>query len=126
MWAPGSRDNIDGRTMAFEWIAEQRIREAVQSGEFDGLPHAGSRIDLEEYFSLPTHLRMAWSVLKSAHCLPAEVLLLNDVARLEREVAQAAPQQRDRLAAELRAARLRLSLALERLQSESRARSSVG
>ena len=126
MSAPGSRDNIDGRTMAFEWIAEQRIREALQSGEFDGLPHAGSRIDLEEYFSLPTHLRMAWSVLKSADCLPAEVLLLNDVARLEREVARAAPGQRDQLASELRAARLRLSLALERLQSESRARSSVG
>jgi DnaJ-like protein len=112
--------------MAFEWIAEQRIREALQAGAFDSLPNTGSRIDLEEYFSLPAHLRMAWSVLKSADCLPPEVLLLNDVARLEREVAQAAPAQRGRLAAELRAARLRLALALERLQSPSRARSSVG
>ena len=112
--------------MAFERIAEQRIREAMAAGEFDNLPNAGSRIDLEGYFSLPAHLRMAWSVLKSADCLPVEVLLLNDVARLVREVAQAAPDQRDRLAADLRAAQLRLALALERLQSESRARSSVG
>jgi hypothetical protein len=112
--------------MAFERIAEQRIREAMQAGAFDNLPNAGSRIDLEGYFSLPAHLRMAWSVLKSADCLPAEVLLLNDVARLEREMAQAGPDQRDRLAAELRAAQLRLALALERLQSEARARSSVG
>jgi hypothetical protein len=112
--------------MGFERIAEQKIREAMQAGEFDNLPNAGQRIDLEGYFSLPAHLRMAWSVLKSANCLPAEVLLLNDVARLEREVAQAPPDKRERLAAELRAAELRLALALERLQSESRARSSVG
>lgn len=112
--------------MAFERIAEQRIREAMEAGEFDNLPNAGSRIDLEGYFRLPAHLRMAWSVLKSADCLPAEVLLLNDVARLEREVAQAAPEQRKRLSPGLRAAQLRLALALERLQSEARARSSVG
>jgi hypothetical protein len=112
--------------MAFERIAEQRIREAMEAGEFDNLPNAGSRIDLEGYFSLPAHLRMAWSVLKSADCLPAEVLLLNDVARLEREVAHASPEQRERLSADLRAAQLRLALALERLQSEARARSSVG
>jgi hypothetical protein len=112
--------------MAFERIAEQRIREAMQAGEFDNLPNAGTRIDLEGYFSLPEHLRMAWSVVKSANCLPAEVLLLNAVARLEGELAQAAPEQHERLAAELRAARVRLALALERLQSESRARSSSG
>ena len=68
---------------------------------------------------------MAFSVLKSADCLPAEVLLLNDVARLEREVTQGSPERRDRVAAELRDARLRLALALERLQSEARARSSM-
>jgi DnaJ-like protein len=109
--------------MAFERIAEQRIREAMQAGELDNLPNAGSRIDLEGYFSLPAHLRMAWSVLKSANCLPAEVLLLNDIARLERELARATPEQRDRVAAELRAAQLRLALALERLQSEARLQS---
>ena len=98
--------------MAFERIAEQKIRDAMQAGEFDNLPNAGARIDLEEYFSLPAHLRMAFSVLKSADCLPAEVLLLNDVARLEREAAQAPPERRDRVAVELRDARLRLALAL--------------
>jgi hypothetical protein len=112
--------------MAFERIAEQKIREAMQAGEFDNLPNAGSRIDLEAYFSLPAHLRMAFSVLKSADCLPEEVLLLNDVARLEREVIQAPAERRDRLAAELRDARLRLALALERLHSEARTRNSVG
>lgn len=107
--------------MAFERIAEQKIREAMEAGEFDNLPSVGSRIDLEGYFSLPEHLRMAFSVLKSADCLPVEVLLLNDVARLERELAHAAPERRDRLTAELRAAQLRLALALERLKSERRA-----
>src|SRR5262245_13284826 len=59
--------------MAFERIAELKIREAMQAGEFDDLPNAGARLDFEEYFRLPAHLRMAYSVLKSADCLPEEV-----------------------------------------------------
>jgi hypothetical protein len=109
--------------MAFERIAEQKIREAMAAGEFDHLPNAGSRIDLEGYFALPAHLRMAFSVLKSANCLPEEVLLLNEVGRLEREVAEAPAERRCGVEADLRDARLRLALALERLQSEARARS---
>ena len=37
MSAPGSRDNIDGRTMAFEWIAEHKIfaEGGMGSGEYD-------------------------------------------------------------------------------------------
>jgi Domain of unknown function (DUF1992) len=39
--------------MAFERVAEQKIREAIQAGEFDNLPNAGARLDLEEYFAMP-------------------------------------------------------------------------
>ena len=106
--------------MAFERIAEQKIREAMEAGEFDNLPSAGTRVDLEAYFSLPAHLRMAYSVLKSANCLPAEVELLNEVTRIERELAAAAPAGRGRLATQLRDARLRLDLALERLKAEAK------
>jgi len=74
--------------MPFSLIAEDRIREAVAQGRFENLPGAGQPLNLEEYFSAPEDLRMAYSILKSAHCVPAEVELLNEVARLERAIAE--------------------------------------
>jgi hypothetical protein len=108
--------------MLFEKLAERKIREAIEAGEFDRLPNAGQPISLDQYFSLPEHLRMAYSVLKNANCLPEEVHLLNDVARLESALAgELEPVARERLLAELRDARLRLDVALERYRTESRA-----
>jgi hypothetical protein len=106
--------------VAFEKIAQQRIQEAIDAGEFDNLPNAGQKLDLDSYFAMPAHLRMAYSVLKSANCVPQEVELLNDVTRAERALAAAAPESRERRARELEAARLRLNVALERLRGEAR------
>jgi len=72
--------------MSFSRIAENRIREAIAQGEFENLPGAGQPLDLEEYFSAPEDLRMAYSILRSAKCVPAEVELLNEVSRLERAI----------------------------------------
>ena len=38
--------------MAFERIAENRIREAMRDGRFDDLAGRGRPIDLEDYFKL--------------------------------------------------------------------------
>jgi len=64
----------------FDRIAELKIREAIAEGKFDRLPNAGQPLDLEEYFQTPAEWRLAYSVLKSAKCLPAEVELLNEIA----------------------------------------------
>jgi len=107
--------------MPFENLAERKIREAIAAGEFDRLPNAGQPISLDDYFSVPEHLRMAFSVLRSANCLPEEVQLLNDIARLESALAaDLNPAVRSRLSAELREARLHLDVALDRHRSESR------
>ena len=107
--------------MPFENLAERKIREAIDAGEFDRLPNAGQPISLDDYFSVPEHLRMAFSVLRSANCLPEEVQLLNDIARLESALAaDLNPAVRSRLSAELREARLHLDVALDRHRSESR------
>lgn len=109
--------------MAFEKIAQQKIQEAVDAGEFDHLPNAGARLDLESYFALPPHLRMAYSVLKSANCVPHEIELLNEVARLETQLVSAVDAAaRERLGRELDAARLRLNLALDRMRAEAQRR----
>ena len=76
--------------MGFSRIAENRIREAMEQGEFDNLPGAGEPLSLEEYFAMPEDVRMAYSVLKSANCRPLEVELLHEIARLEQAVAAAA------------------------------------
>jgi hypothetical protein len=100
--------------MSFERIAEERIREAQREGKFDRLPGSGSPLDFEEYFKLPAELRLAYSVLKSANCVPAEVTLLNEIAALERELDAAGDQTaRNALRRKIDERRLRLTLALE-------------
>lgn len=74
--------------MPFSRIAENRIREAIDRGEFENLPGTGQPVNLEEYFSTPEDLRMAYSILRSANCVPAEVELLNEISRLERAIAK--------------------------------------
>jgi len=69
---------------SFSRIAENRIREALAEGKFENLPRAGQRLDLEEYFSTPEDLRMAFSILKNARCTPAEVELLKEIARVKK------------------------------------------
>ena len=75
--------------MAFERIAEDRIKQAIAEGKFDRLPRAGEPLDLEEYFSTPEDLRMAYSILKNANCAPAEVELLKEIARLRDTITHA-------------------------------------
>ena len=60
----------------------------MSEGKFDHLPRRGA-IDLDEYFKWPAELRMAYSILKSAGCVPEEVELLHDVDRIGTELAAA-------------------------------------
>jgi hypothetical protein len=104
--------------MAFERIAENKIREAINDGRFDNLPNAGQRIDLEEYFETPAEVRMAYSILKSANCVPQEVELLKDIERLERTIATCADDVvRQAYQQRLRDCRLQLAVLLDRKRS---------
>ena len=107
--------------MTFSRIAENRIREAMEQGEFDNLPGAGQPLSLEEYFSTPEELRMAYSVLKNANCRPLEVELLNEIARLQQAVAAATdPAAREPLERCLAHRRTELAILLERRPRSSR------
>jgi hypothetical protein len=75
--------------MPFDRIAETRIREAIEQGEFDDIAGAGKPLNLDEYFSAPPELRMAFSILKNANCVPVEVELLTEVSRLQQAIAAA-------------------------------------
>jgi len=104
--------------MVFDRLADRRIREAMSEGKFDHLPRRGA-IDLDEYFKMPADLRMAYSILKSAGCVPEEVELLRDADHLESELAAATDDaRRFALRRELADARLKLDLALERAKRQ--------
>ena len=90
-------------------------------GEFDNLPGAGQPINLEEYFQTPEEFRMAYSVLKSARCLPEEVELLNEIGSLDRELGAAGSDEaRAAIRRRLRDRRLQLAIALERRRMRKR------
>ena len=75
---------------------------------------AGKPVDLEGYFKLPEHLRVAFSILKSANCVPAEVELLNEIATLEQQL-HAAPEDGKRaIRRALTDRRTQLAVVLER------------
>ena len=67
---------------AFEIIAEERIREAMERGEFDRLPGAGRPLDLEDDAMIPPELRVAYKILKNAGCLPPELELRKEIVAL--------------------------------------------
>jgi hypothetical protein len=100
--------------VAFERIAEQRLRQAIQDGWLDDLTNRGERIDLEEYFSTPEDVRMAYSVLKNANCLPEEVELRNEIARLQHALASASAADRPRMQQAVADRTLRLNVLIER------------
>jgi len=70
----------------FALIAERRIKEAMERGEFDNLPGKGKPIVQEDLSAVPEELRMAYKVLKNAGCVPPEIELTNEVASLRRMV----------------------------------------
>ncbi len=63
-------------------IAEQKIREAIEQGEFDNLENAGKRLDLDDDAWIPEDLRLSYRVLKNAGCIPPELELRNEIISL--------------------------------------------
>ena len=65
---------------------DEQIREAIARGEFDNLPGKGKPLDLDAYFATPGHLRMGYSILKSADIVPEEMELLRQIEHLKRSL----------------------------------------
>ena len=66
----------------FAKIAEQRIREAIENGEFNNLKGKGKPLDLADESWIPEDLRMSYKILKNAGCLPPELELRKEVMNL--------------------------------------------
>ncbi len=67
----------------FDKIAEARILEAIEKGQFSNLAGAGKPLELEDLSQVPEELRMAYKILKNAGCVPESVQLRKDIAQLQ-------------------------------------------
>ena len=63
-------------------LAEARIAEAQERGEFDELPGAGRPLALDDDSLVPDELRVAYRMLKNAGYLPPELELRREIAHL--------------------------------------------
>lgn len=67
----------------FDKIAEEKIREAINDGEFEDLPGKGKPLNLDEDRHIPPDLRLAHKILKNADCLPPELELRKEIRTTE-------------------------------------------
>ena len=72
--------------MSFQKSVDEKIEEAIAKGELDNLPGKGKPLDLDAYFATPEHLRMGYSVLKSANIIPEEMELLREIEGLKKSL----------------------------------------
>ena len=69
--------------LALDAIAERRICEAQERGDFDDLPGAGTPLELGDDALVPEELRAAYRVLKNAGFLPPELEVCRQIRDIE-------------------------------------------
>ena len=72
--------------MSFQINVDEKVKEAIARGEFDNLPGKGKPLDLDAYFATPEHLRLGYSILKSADLIPEEMELLRQIEGLRKSL----------------------------------------
>lgn len=99
----------------FARIAEVKITEAIERGEFDDLPGAGKPLELEDLSRIPPHLRAGYKLLRNANALPPEVELRREIYSLGGLIDAATdPGEREELRRRRGEAELRYALLVER------------
>jgi hypothetical protein len=107
---------LDSEAMSvWERLAEAKIVEAMERGEFDRLPGAGRPLEPEDLSRVPPHLRLGHKLLRNANFLPPEMELRRENYSLDRLIEQMAdPDQLEELRRRRRENELRYSLLVER------------
>lgn len=67
----------------FQKIVEEKIREAIERGEFDNLPGKGKPLSFDDD-QVPEDKRLAYKILKNAGCVPPELELKKEIMTLRR------------------------------------------
>ncbi|MFS0862554.1 DUF1992 domain-containing protein [Fredinandcohnia sp. 179-A 10B2 NHS] len=69
--------------MDFSKIVEDKIRKALDDGEFKNLPGYGKPLKLDDLSGIPEELRMAYKVMKNAGMLNEETELKRELLTIE-------------------------------------------
>lgn len=64
-------------------IAEEKIRKAIENGEFDNLRGAGKPLVFEDETWIPEDIRLAYRVLKNAGCIPPELEIRKEIISMK-------------------------------------------
>jgi len=105
--------------MSFHRNVDEKIKKAIAEGEFDNLPGKGKPLDLDAYFATPEHLRMGYSILKSANLLPEEMDLLKQIEDLRKSLDSCTSQIEKRAIQKQLSEKLtNFNLRMERLRKE--------
>lgn len=67
-----------------EVIAEGKIREAMEKGEFENLPGKGKPLQIDDLSHVPEELRAGYIILKNAGVLPEELQLKKEIISLQK------------------------------------------
>ena len=95
----------------FEWLANEKIEEAIRRGEFDNLPGKGMPLNLDDDSDVPQEMRLAHRIMKNAGISPPEISLRKELEALKTELARArTQQQRQSLEREVRLMCLRIAM----------------
>lgn len=81
--------------LIFDTLAEQRIREAQDNGEFDNLPGVGAPLALDDDALVPEDLRAAYRLLRNSGFLPPELEAHGEMRRLEQMLAAVEAENED-------------------------------
>ncbi|AEG13672.1 DnaJ-like, subfamily C, domain-containing protein [Desulfofundulus kuznetsovii DSM 6115] len=96
-------------------IAENKIREAMEKGEFDNLPGKGKPLQLEDLSGVPEELRASYLILKNAGVLPPELELHREILSLKKLIDFCyQEEERQDLTRKLNEKILRFNLLMER------------
>lgn len=96
-------------------IAEAKIREAIEKGEFDNLPGKGKPLILDDLSNIPEEHRAGYMLLKNAGFAPEELEIKKDINSL-RELINTCPSEEERfkLKRELIEKELRYNIIMDR------------
>ena len=100
----------------FGKLAEERIKEAAERGDFADLPGRGKPLQLEDDSRVPEELRLAYKVLKNAGYTPPELESHKELMQVEDMLANA-PDEKTRYQAIKRLNYLTLKLGRARPDS---------
>jgi hypothetical protein len=92
---------------------DEIIRQAIQRGDFDNLKNSGKKLNLDDYFEMPEDVRVGYTMLKEANFIPAEVELLQEIARIEESLKVAEPGQQEQLRRQIQEKRLKYNILLD-------------